>query len=196
MIMFKQLKTFCSNTVDLNEQELKLIDTHFQVIELNKKDFLIQSGEICNFIGFIQSGIIRHFYCQHDQDKTCQISFENSWVTDFQSFNQNTPSLMSLQALEKTTVFIINKQDLYKLYELCPKYETFARIMTEIVVQRATDMAMSIYGQTPEQRFETLIQNQPDLQQRVSQKLIADFLGIRPESLSRIRNRIIKKQKS
>lgn len=193
--MYERLKLYCKTKVALTEKELKLIDSYFEVIEIKKKDFLLQDGKICNFIGFIANGSIRHFHIKDGVEKTCDISFENSWVTDFQSFTHNTSCIMNLQAIEDTKVFIIKKENLYKLYTECSKYETFGRLMAEQVAQRATEIAMSLSSDKPEERFQNLIKNQADLFQRVPQKYIANFLGISPESLSRIRNRIFKKTK-
>ncbi len=103
---------------------------------------------------------------------------------------------MNLQAMENSTVFIIRKQNLYKLYRECNRYETFGRIMAEQVAQRAPEIAMSLSSEKPEERFQNLLKKQPDLFQRVPQKHIANFLGISPESLSRVRNRIYLKVKS
>ena len=193
--MYERLKLYCKTKVALTEKELKLIDSYFELIEIKKKDFLLQDGKICNFIGFIANGSIRHFHIKDGVEKTCDISFENSWVTDFQSFTHNTSCIMNLQAMENTKVFIIKKENLYKLYNECSKYETFGRLMAEQVAQRATEIAMSLSSDKPEERFQNLIKNQADLFQRVPQKYIANFLGISPESLSRIRNRIFKKTK-
>lgn len=193
--MYERLKLYCKTKVAITEKELKLIDSYFEVIEIKKKDFLLQDGKICNFIGFIANGSIRHFHIKDGVEKTCDISFENSWVTDFQSFTHNTSCIMNLQAMEDTKVFIIKKENLYTLYTECSKYETFGRLMAEQVAQRATEIAMSLSSDKPEERFQNLIKNQADLFQRVPQKYIANFLGISPESLSRIRNRIFKKTK-
>ena len=194
--MYDKLKTYCKNTVPLTDEEIKLIDTYFEVKNLKKKHFLLQGGKVCNFIGFIAHGAIRHFHIKDGIEKTCDISFENSWVTDFQSFNHNTSSIMNLQAMENTTVFSIRKENLYKLYTECNKYETFGRLMAEQVAERATEIAMSLSSDKPEERFENLLQKQPDLFQRVPQKYIANFLGVSPESLSRIKNRVLQKLKS
>jgi CRP-like cAMP-binding protein len=194
--MFKKLKEYCKLAVPLTEQELELIDKYFEPVLINKRAFLLADGKICNFIAYIAEGAIRHFHIKNGIEKTCDISFENSWVTDFQSFSYNTESIMYLQALEKTEVFIIRKQNLFKIYEECNKYETFGRLMTEHVAQRATEIAMSLSSDKPEERYLNLIAKQPDIFQRVQQKYIANFLGISPESLSRIRNRIITKRKS
>ena len=194
--MLDQLKTYCQKIVPLSESELGLIDAYFEIKTLKKKEFLLQDNTVCNFIAFIAVGSIRHFHVKEGNEKTCDISFENNWVTDFQSFTYETLGKMNLQAMEETTVFLIYKQNLYKLYKQCPKYETFGRIMAENVAQKATEIAMSLSSEKPEERFQNLITKQPDLFQRVPQKYTANFLGISPESLSRIRNRIFHKQKS
>ena len=194
--MFHRLKKYCTTIVTLTDSELKLIDTYFEVKDLKKKDFLLQDGKVCNFIGFIANGTIRHFHIKDGVEKTCDISFENSWVTDFQSFTHSTSCIMNLQAMTDTTVFIIKKENLFKLYNECNKFETFGRLMAEQVAQRATEIAMSLSADKPEERFQNLLKKQPDLFQRVPQKYLANFLGISPESLSRIQKRIHTKLKS
>ena len=194
--MFDRLKIYCKTRVPFTDDELNLIDTYFEVEKLKKKEFLLQNGEVCDFIGYIESGTIRHFHIKDGVEKTCDISFESSWVTDFQSFTHSTSCIMNLQAMETTNVFIVRKENLYKLYNECKKYETFGRLMAEQVAQRATEIAMSLSSEKPEERFQNLLIKQPDLFQRVPQKYIANFLGVSPESLSRIRSRVLAKLKS
>ena len=194
--MFDQLKKYCKAIVPLTEEELALIDVHFEKKELKKKEFLLQDGQVCQFIAFIAEGSIRHFHVKDGLEKTCDISFENAWVTEFQSFTHKTPCIMNLQTMEETTVNVIKRENLYKLYTACNKYETLGRLMAEQVAQRATEIAMSLSSDKPEERFQNLIKKQPDLFQRIPQKYIANFLGISPESLSRIRSRIHAKLKS
>lgn len=184
--MYETLKKYCKQTVPLNETELNLIDNYFEERHLKRKEFLLQDTTICNFIGFITKGCIRHFHVKEGVEKTCDISFDNTWVTDFQSFTYETVGKMNLQAMEATTLYTISKTNLYKLYQQCNKYETFGRLMAEQVAQRATEIAMSLSSEKPEERFTNLLKKQPDLFQRIPQKYIANFLGISPESLSRI----------
>lgn len=82
--MYDKLKIYCKQTVPLSDTELGLIDTYFEETTLNKKDFLLQDNVVCNFIAFIAVGSIRHFHIKDGVEKTCDISFESSWVTDFQ----------------------------------------------------------------------------------------------------------------
>jgi len=193
--MFNKLKQYCEQTVPLLDTELDLIDNYFEEKTLKKKAFLLQDDKVCDFIAFISEGSIRHFHIKDGAEKTCDISFDNSWVTDFQSLTYDTVAKMNLQAMEVTKVFVIKKQNLYNLYKECSKYETFGRLMAEQVAMRATEIAMSLSSDKPEERFQNLIKKQPDLFQRVPQKYIANFLGVSPESLSRIRNRIFHKSK-
>lgn len=194
--MYDSLKNYCKYFIPLTSGEMELIDDFFEIKELKKKEFLLQDGKICNFIAFIAEGSIRHFHIKNGVEKTCDISFEDSWVTDFQSFTHNTVCVMNLQAMEPATVFFIRKENLLNLYKACNKYETFGRLMAEQVAVRATEIAMSLSSDKPEERFVNLLNRQPDLFQRIPQKYIANFLGVSPESLSRIRNRILTKLKS
>jgi CRP-like cAMP-binding protein len=194
--MYENLKEFCQKLIPFSEKELDLIDVYFEQKNLKKKEFLLKDDTICNFIAFISKGSIRHFHVKNGDEKTCDISFEKMWVTDFQSFTHNNISIMNLQAMEDTTFFLIRKPNLYKLYQECPIYETFGRLMAENVAQRATEIAMSLSSEKPEERFQNLLKKQPDLFQRIPQKYIANFLGISPESLSRIQKRIYENQKS
>ena len=120
--MYAPLKSYCQALVTLTPPELSLIDTHFESKTLKKKEFLLQNGKICNFIAFIERGYVRHFHIKNDEQKTCDISFENCWVTDFGSFTHNTLCIMNLQAMETTTINIIKKENLYKLYKQCATY--------------------------------------------------------------------------
>ena len=194
--MYDKLKLYCQTLVTLTEDELNLIEQYFESTVLKKREFLLSNHKKCNFIAFIVSGSIRHFHIKNGDEKTCDISFENSWATDFQSFTNNTPSIMNLQAMEETILNLIRKENLYKLYQACPTYETFGRLMAEKVAQRATDIAMSLSSDKPEERYQNLINEQPGMFQRIPQKYIANFLGVSPESLSRIRSRVIKQSKS
>src|ERR1700681_4918244 len=120
--MYDKLKAYCRQTVPLIDQELGLIDTYFECSTIKKREYLLHDGKVCNFIAFVASGSIRHFHIKDGVEKTCDISFENSWVTDFQSFTHNTICKMNLQAMEETQVFIIRKENLLNLYKECGKY--------------------------------------------------------------------------
>ncbi len=194
--MLEDLKNYCQSVLPFSPEELAHIDQYFKVKIFNKKDYLLTAGAPCQFLGFITKGAVRHFHIKDGNEKTCDLSFEQAWVTDFKSFNEGTISQMHLQAMAETTVCLIQKKDLMHLYASHQNFERFGRIMAEQVAQRATDIAMSLSSEKPEERVSNLMYTQPDLFQKIPQKYIANFLGINPESLSRIRKRIILKTKS
>jgi len=194
--VYDTLRKYCHNTLPFTPQELDLVNHFFEAKIIKKKAHLLVSGHVCNFVAFIASGTIRHFHVKDGIEKTCDISFENNWVTDFHSFTRRAPAVINLQALEDSTVLSINAEKLAALYQRCPRYESFGRLMAEHVAQRATTIAMSLSSEKPEERFLKLLENRPDLFQRVPQKYIANFLGVSPESLSRIQKRVLTKSKS
>ncbi|MDQ1090260.1 Crp/Fnr family transcriptional regulator [Siphonobacter sp. SORGH_AS_1065] len=190
------LKHYCQQFVSLTSEELALLDTYFVPLHLQRHEFLLQEGHVCQFIAFVNEGIVRHFHTKEGVEKTCDFSFQHSFLTDFTSLTHRVPSIFSLQALQETDLLLIKRENLLQLYQQCPKYETFGRLMAEMVAQRATEIAMSLSSEKPEERYKNLLKKHPDLFQKVQQKYIANFLGISPESLSRIRKRIALQERS
>jgi len=188
--MTSSLKNYCQTLTDLSADELLLVDKYFVPKAFTRKSYLLKEGKVCKFIAFIANGSVRHFHVKDGEEKTCDISFENTFITEFRSFTNDIPSNINLQALEDTEVLLINRQSLFELYNECRKYETVGRLMAEKVAFRATEIAMSLSSEMPETRYRNLLAQHPELFQRVQQKYIANFLGITAESLSRIRNRI------
>lgn len=173
-----------------------MIETYFTEKSVNKKDFILKNGEVCDFIGFLSKGCIRHFHLRDGNEITCDISFENTFITEFYSLNTGTKSKISFQALEDSKLLMITKKGLYELYQINPKFEQLGRKIAERVAIRNTDLAMSLASDKPEKRYANLLKEKPIIFQRVQQKYIANILGIKPESLSRIQKRIISKLKS
>lgn len=194
--MFDQLRHHIQSLIEISEDELNPIDLFFERQTVPRKKFLLQEGNVCRFVAFLERGAVRHFHTKNGDEKTCDISFEGRWVTDFQSFNTQQPAVINLQALEDSSFIIIQRDRLNALYAQYPKYETFGRLIAEQIAQRATEIAMSLSSDRPEERFRKLMLSQSDMFQRVPQKYIANFLGVSPETLSRIRHRILNREKS
>lgn len=171
------------------ELDKKDLQANFKLKKLKRKEFLLQEGEICNFIAFVSSGIIRHFHTKDGNELTCDITLKNNFVTDFKSLTQDVPSANNFQILKDAELFVINKQDLYALYASNRNLETFGRMMAEQVALRTVDLAMSLASDKPEERVAKLLKERPDLFQEVPQRYLANMIGISPESLSRIRAR-------
>ena len=186
--MKEQIKRYFSRYVEFSDPEIdeiysKLISKTFQ-----KKDYILREGQICKSNYSIISGLVRSFYIDNKgNEKITQFALENWWVTSMESFINKTPSLLSIQALEKTEILIINKDELEKLFISTPKLERLFRIITEnmlIAIQRRNDIYLQMKSKD---RYFDLIKHFPDFSQRVPQYMIASYLEITPEYLSELR---------
>jgi CRP-like cAMP-binding protein len=187
--MIENLLNYCSKFIQLTEFDKEAIELNFKPIQIKRKDFLLKEGMVCDFVAFLNSGVIRHYHIKDGNEITCDITLSNNFITDFKSLTQDIPSNYNYQILKDAELLIINKKDLFELYNVNKNIQSFGRIMAEQVALRTIDIAMSLSSDKPEARVDKLIKQRPDLFQEVPQRYLANLLGISPESLSRIRAR-------
>lgn len=187
--MYENLINYCSNFITLSAIEKEEIEFNFKPITIKRNEFLLKEGKVCDFIAFVNSGVIRHYHLKDGKEITCDITLNNSFITDFKSFTQNIPSNYNFQILKNVELFIIKKKQLSELYKNYKNIESLGRIMAEQVALRTIDIAMSLSSDKPLERVEKFIIQRPDLFQEVPQRYLANLVGISPESLSRIRAR-------
>ncbi|MEM6517592.1 MAG: Crp/Fnr family transcriptional regulator [Bacteroidota bacterium] len=188
--MIENLLKYCSKFIQLTESDKKTIELNFRPIQLKRKEYLLREGKTCDFIAFLNKGIIRHYHIKEGNEITCDITLQNNFITDFKSLKQNLPSTYNFIALKDAELLIIKKDDLFKLYRDNKNIGTFGRIMAEQVAQRVINIAMSLSSDKPEERVKKLLEQRPELFQQVPQHYLANLVGISPESLSRIRARL------
>ena len=188
--MTENILKYCSKYIELTALDKTAIKLNFKANKLKRKDFLLKEGMICDFVAFVNTGVIRHYHVKDGNEITCDITLNNNFITDFKSLTQNIPSNYNFQILKDAELFVIKKNDLFRLYTENRNIESFGRIMAEQVAQRTIDIVMSLSSDKPEERVDKLIKQRPDLFQEVPQRYLATLLGISPESLSRIRARI------
>jgi CRP-like cAMP-binding protein len=190
--MINSLLESIQSIIALNEAEKELISTLFKKKIYKKGDFFLAEGQVCRQVGFIVKGLFR-YYINHDgNDKTYAFGLEYNYVCNYESFLPQKPSLKIIQAVEDSDVFIISHQDLQLLYANVREGERFGRIAIEAVFLQLIADINSFYTETPELRYRNFLKNHADLQQRISQYHIASFVGVKPQSLSRIRKRLYK----
>ena len=175
--------------VDFPADELSDILSHFELMSLCKGEYLCQQGQICNYIGFIQSGIIRSYYHVKQQEITRFILTEGVFVTAFASFISRKPSREYIHAIENTSLWAIHHQDLQHLYEQYPRMQKLGRLVTEYSHILLEQRVLALLSYSAEERYSVLLREQPELVKRVPLIYIASLLGIKPETLSRIRRR-------
>jgi CRP-like cAMP-binding protein len=188
--MNEQLLKSLSKFILLNKEEADSFSRVVSFRKLKRKEFLLKEGEVCKFTSFILKGCLRYFYNVEGEEHTGQFFFENSWYTDYESFLTGQPSSQNIDALEPTELLLIQKQDLEKLYVENPKIERFGRLMAENAYLGVRKKNESLLNLSPEDRYLKLLKERPKVIERVPQHYIASFLGLQPQSLSRIRKRI------
>lgn len=191
--MINSLLNNIQNLIRLSQEEKDIVTALFKEKTYKKGDFFLVEGQICKQVGFVTKGLMR-YYINHDgEEKTYAFSQENQYVCNYESFLPQNPSSKIIQALEDSDVFVISHSDLQLLYAKVREGERYGRIAIETVFLQILKDINSLYTETPEVRYERFLHNHPDLQQRISQYHIASFVGVKPQSLSRIRKRIFNK---
>jgi CRP/FNR family transcriptional regulator, anaerobic regulatory protein len=176
--------------VSLSEEELSMFCSKLIHKTLKRKEFLYQQGQVCKSVVFINEGCLRYFYTVDGEEQTGQFFFEGAWYTDYESFLTEKPTQQFIQALEPTELLLLPKVALYELYETTPKFEKFGRLMAENAYLGSRKNNVNYLTLSPEEHYLKLIKERPKLIKRVSLRYIASYLGVKPESLSRIRKRI------
>jgi CRP-like cAMP-binding protein len=190
-IMMESLLENIQSLIKLSPEEKEIISSLFKEKTYRKGEFFLADGHICKHVGFIARGLMR-YYINHDgEEKTYAFSQENQYVSNYESFLPQRPSSKIIQALEDSQVFVISYSDLQIQYAKVREGERYGRIAVEAVFLQMLIDIDSFYTETPEIRYEGFLKKHPDLQQRISQYHIASFVGVKPQSLSRIRKRIL-----
>jgi CRP/FNR family transcriptional regulator, anaerobic regulatory protein len=188
--MTTQILQSINSIVSLNENEKEAFIKMLEVKQFKKKQFLLQEGQICNKISFINSGSMRLFYEIEGVENTVQFFFADRWYTDYESFLTGQPTIENLQALENCEIVQFKKSDLYQLYKTHPVFERVGRILAENAFLSLSKLNKMLTNEEPQQRYLSLLNQRPEVVKNIPQHYIASYLGIKPESLSRIRKRI------
>lgn len=188
--MYKSLINTINSIITLDEQEQLFITNTFKEKTARKNDYFLQEGQVCREVGFIVKGLIRYYSNNDGEDLIYDFGKEGNFVCNYESFLDHSPSKRNIQFIEDTTYLSISFTDLQLFYEQVKEGQKFGRIICEQIFVDAIQKITSLYTDQPEQRYQQFIQSFPDLQQRIPQYYIASFVGIKPQSLSRIRKRL------
>lgn len=188
--MKEQLEKYLIRYSNFNKLEIETIYNKCSLKTYKKKDFLLKQNNICEYKFFILKGLVRQFRVEDNGKENISVfGIENWWISNLDSFINQTLSTNSIQAIEETTVLQIKKEKLEYLYVEIPKLEqTFRKIYTNMIIalQRKSDVYMK---KNSRERYYYMIEQIPAFSQRVPQYMIASYLDITPEYLSEIRKK-------
>lgn len=189
--MTTQIIQSIKSLVSLNAHEEQAFLAILEIRKFKKKEFLLQEGNVCNKVSFFNNGCMRLFYNVEGVENTIQFFFGGSWHTDYTSFLTGRPTIENMQALESCDVVQFKKESIYRLYDEFPVFDRVGRVMAEQAFLSVTSLNKMLTNEEPQQRYLNLMQQRPDVVERIPQHYIASYLGVKPESLSRIRKRIL-----
>lgn len=180
-------------SIPLTKEEEALIVTAFQPKKYRKKQYFLQEGDVCKYAGFIVKGAMRQYRVDDKGvEHMVQLYIENYWANDRESSSMLTPSVYNIDAWEDTEILLVTRVDMLVLMSKIPAMTEMIRLMDErnaIANQRRLNSTIS---NTAEKRYEEFSKYHPQFMQRFPQHLIASFLGITKETLSRIRKQTLK----
>lgn len=189
--MFEILYQKLNEKILLNEEELQWCKSFFTPKKIRKRQYVLQEGDVCKYVAFVEKGILRSYTIDDKgNEHIMQFAFEGWWIADQYSFLTGEPAIYYIDALEDSELLLLSKQAEEELLLKIPKFERYFRLLLQNSLIATQRRLISSLSQTAEERYQQLISNCPTIPQRVPQHMMASFLGITPETLSRIRKQI------
>ena len=163
------------------------------VKKVRRKEFLLQEGEVCRYKIFIAKGLLKSYRLKDDgTELIMRFASENSWTTDHESFKIQTPSKDNIQALENTEVVLWTRENLAKLHTAIPAFKSYMERLVDSGLKASQERILRILGYSSEEKYEDFIATFPDVFRRVPLHMVASYLGVSRETLSRIRQARLK----
>jgi CRP-like cAMP-binding protein len=190
--MHSKLLTLFNKITRLEDDEIELIKESFHPLYLARGEFFLETGKINRHIGFLSKGLVRYFVYKDGEESTFEFTKEGEFIGDYQSFNNRSASIQSIQAIEACEILTISYSDVQSIFNTTRHGNLIGRIIVEHRFDVMVNQLLAVYMQNHEDRYRSFMKNYSDLSQRIPQYLIASYVGVKPESLSRIRKRVIK----
>lgn len=189
------LRSHLAKRINLTSKEFERCATFFSQKKLKKRQFLLQEGDVDKHIAFVTSGCLRAYTVDNKgEEHVIQFAIEDWWISDLHSFLTGKPATHNIDALEDSEVLLIEKTSREKLLTAIPKMERFFRLLLESNYIATHKRIQDSLSASAEERYLTFLKTYPTLVERIPQHQIASYLGITPQSLSRIRHELSRKK--
>jgi CRP-like cAMP-binding protein len=190
--MFELLHQKINAIISIDEDELNYCKTLFVPKKLRKRQYLLQEGDVCKYQAFVEKGMLRSYHIdEKGTEHILQFASEGWWVADLSSYITGEPSLFNIEALEDSQLLLLSKISWDQLMQSIPKFEHYFRIIIQNHLIATQKRVMQSHTETSEEMYLKFVQTYPECIQRIPQHMIASYLGISRETLSRLRKHLI-----
>jgi CRP/FNR family transcriptional regulator len=186
--MCLQLINHIRNFVELSDDDAEFISSKITLLKLKKKAFVLTPGKICKANYFVVSGLMRlYFINKKDVEQITQFALENWWITDYDSIDTKRPSHFYIQAIEDSEVLVLDPETEKEIVAQIPAFEHYLRAILQKAFTASQRRMEMLLNMTDEERYRNFSTRFLDFNQRVPQYMVASFLGVTPQFISRVR---------
>jgi len=194
--MFELLYKKINSIIPITEEELNSCKDLFVLKKLRKRQFLLQEGNVCKYQAFVEKGMLRSYTVdEKGTEHILQFASEGWWMADLSSYLTGEPSLFNIEAVEDAELLLLTKPSWEKLMAIIPKSEHYFRILIQNNLIATQKRLMQSLVETAEEKYKKFAQTYPECIQRLPQHMIASYLGLSRETLSRMRKNIVLRDK-
>jgi CRP/FNR family transcriptional regulator, anaerobic regulatory protein len=191
LIMFEAIKSYYRKLVPhIRESELEALESCLSVRQIAKGDFLVKAGQVCKHVSFINSGLVRVYYTTDGKDISIGFAGAGDYTSEYESFLTLKPAAQNIGALTDVEVIDLAFNDMQRLYKQYPVFQEFGRKIAEFLFIMLNQRNTALLATSPEDRYKNMIANNSALLQQVPQYMLASYIGVTPEHLSRIRKKM------
>jgi CRP/FNR family transcriptional regulator len=189
--MNERLLNDIQTKIKLTTEEVGTLQTFWKQKRLAKNEYLVRNGEVCKYDSFVISGSFKAFYIHPEtgKEEILFFSIEDWWATDLDSFTNQTPSIYNIQALEEAVIQQISYQSFEKLLQIIPKMERYFRLILQGYTASIQKRIILTNAYSAEKRYHNFVKKYPKMVQKIPQYLIASYVGVTPEFLSKLRSK-------
>ncbi|WNH12019.1 Crp/Fnr family transcriptional regulator [Thalassobellus suaedae] len=186
------LLIYISKYIDLTNEEITFLESKLTIRNYLKGQYILQQGDVCQYGCFILSGCTRTFYVDKDgQEHILMFGIEDWWASDMGSFITQTPADFNVQCLENTEVVMFSHKVNEELYKEIPKLERFFRQITERAFVASQKRIVRGFSLAAKEQYLLFREQYPEIEQRIPQYMVASYLGITKEFLSKIKSQLV-----
>lgn len=189
--MYRQLEDYIASKISISTAEMETVLYCFHAIAPKKNEILVTNGQTSQRMFFVAKGCLRIFFINEEgQEATRHLAFEDTFATTLVSFITDEPSLEFIQAMEDTQLLYISRKDFYDLIDSIPEWSTFYNKYLEYAYVTNTNRLMSFIIMDALERYRQLLEQKPDIVKRMPNKMVASYLNISQETLSRLKSKV------